>query len=439
MRSTSLFQIIMTTAFVGFIVLGIGVFSMFGGAFGGKQIGPVLIWGTQSSQTMSQLLQALRTTDSATFREVMYVEKEPATYKDELINAIASGVGPDLFLTSEAQVSQFSDKLILIPYNSVSQSEFVSSYIEEGQLFLTPQGSLALPFSVDPLVMYWNRDLFGSAGIAQPPAYWKDFQELAPKITALDRSNNVTRSAVALGQWQNITNAKAILSALFLQVGDTITARAADGKLVSVFGQKTAAQTGNVSESVLRFYTEFSNPGKTTYSWNRSLPRSNDAFAAGQLAVYFGFASEYKTLAARNPNLRIGVSLLPQFQLQGAGAQMTYGAMTGVSIARGTHNPQGALTVAQKLTSQAAISAWVGISATPPVRRDVSVDTSSSASGAVFIQSALIARGWLDPNPTGSSDVFKTMVESVLSGSRQPGQAIFEASSDFQQLFPQGF
>jgi hypothetical protein len=29
------------------------------------------------------------------------------------------------------------------------------------------------------------------------------------------------------------------------------------------------------------------------YSWNRSLPNSSDAFANGDLAIYFGFASEY--------------------------------------------------------------------------------------------------------------------------------------------------
>jgi len=436
MHSMSTFQIVMTTAFIGFLIVGIGVFSAFGGALGGKQVGTVVIWGTHSSATMTQLLSTLRSTDGATFRDVSYVEKRPAAYKDELVNAIASGTGPDLFLAGEAQISQFSDKVIPIPYSAVSQSDFVSAYIDEGQLFLTPQGALALPFAVDPLVMYWNRDLFGSAGIAQPPAHWNDFLQIAPKITSLDRSNNVTRSAVALGQWQNVANAKAILSALFMQAGDSITTRTAEGKAAPVFGQ-TGTAAGNPAESALRFYTEFGNPGKTTYSWNRSLPRSNDAFAAGELAVYFGFASEYKGLAARNPNLRFGVALLPQ--LQSGGTQMTYGALTGVALSRGAHNAQGALLVAQKLTTQGAISVLTGIAGTPPVRRDVAVDTSASASGAVFVQSALISRGWLDPDPAGSDSVFKTMVESVLSGKQQPGQAIFDASSSFTQLFPKGY
>ena len=118
---------------------------------------------------------------------------------------------------------------------------------------------------------------------------------------------------------------------------------------------------------------------------------------------------------------------------------MTYGALTGVALSRGAHNAQGALLVAQKLTAQAAISVLTGIAGTPPVRRDVAVDTSASASGAVFVQSALIARGWLDPDPAGSDSVFKTMVESVLSGKQQPGQAVFDASSSFTQLFPKGY
>ena len=432
----STFQLVMMASFVGFIVLGIGIFSAFGGAFGGQQSGPVVVWGTENEGMLSQLLQVMSAGDS-TFRDVSYVEKRQETYKDELINAIANGTGPDLFLVNQEMISGFSDKLITIPYGAVSQSEFVSSYIDEGQLFLTSQGILALPFMVDPLVMYWNRDLFGSAGVAQPPKYWNDLLDLAPKITSLDRSNTVTRSAVALGQWQNVKNAKAILSALFMQAGDAITARTSEGTLASVFGQTASAGQGNPAESALRFYTEFSNPGKTTYSWNRSLPQSNDTFVAGKLAIYFGFASEYKTLAARNPNLRMGVALLPQ--LQSGGPQMTYGALVGVAISRAARNPQGGLDVAKKLTSQKAVSTLTSIAGIPPVRRDVVVDTSASASGAVFVQSALVARGWLDPHPTKSGEIFKTMVESVLSGKEQPGQAIFEASSDFSQLFSQGY
>src|SRR5581483_1571829 len=106
---------------------------------------------------------------------------------------------------------------------------------------------------------------------------------------------------------------------------------------------------------------------------------------------------EYTALAARNPNLSFAVAVVPQ--LEGNTTRVTFGEMTGVAIARTSANPNGALAVAEHLTSQAAISAIAAKIFLPPVRRDVSVDTSSNAAAATFVQSSLIAKAWLDPSP----------------------------------------
>ena len=57
-------------------------------------------------------------------------------------------------------------------------------------------------------------------------------------------------------------------------------------------------------ETALLFYTDFTNPSKTSYSWNAALPQSFDAFTSGELAAYLGYASEYNSIISRNPNLR---------------------------------------------------------------------------------------------------------------------------------------
>jgi ABC-type glycerol-3-phosphate transport system substrate-binding protein len=428
----STFQIIIVSLFVSFIVIGVGTFALFGGVFGSGGTGPVTIWGTMPQTTMDTMFETLRVADSS-MEEVRYVEQEPDTYETTLLNAMASGNSPDLILLTQDQVGGFSDKLVTIPYSTVSQSQFVSSYIDEGQLFLTLEGSLALPFMVDPLVMYWNRELFASSGVATPPQYWNDFLTLAPKITSLDASQNLKRSAVAMGSWQNIRNAKAIVSTLFMQSGEFMTGRNATGALVPTFGQQQGAGE-NQAESALRFYTEFSNPGKTTYSWNRSLPRSDEAFAAGQVAVYFGFASEYAGIQSLNPNVRFAVAPMPQ--LQGTGARITYGAITGLSIPKSAPNIAGAAVVAQKLSSQEAAIVLLQATSMPSVRRDVFADTRSNAAAEVFAQSALIARGWIDPSPRETDIVFKTMVESVISGRQEPASAVAEAAQEFVRLVP---
>ena len=57
----------------------------------------------------------------------------------------------------------------------ISERDFKNTYIEEGELYLAANGILGLPITVDPMVMYWNRDIFSSAAIAAPPSYWDEF------------------------------------------------------------------------------------------------------------------------------------------------------------------------------------------------------------------------------------------------------------------------
>lgn len=427
------FQLIVLAVFVVLTVVGVVIFASQGGLGGKNSTGKVTIWGTLDQNTMDRTLAAMRAQDKS-FSDVVYKHQDPATYTSDLINAMASGNGPDLFLIPQDQIIVFADKLAVIPYSAVSQQTFINSYIDEGRLFLTTNGSLALPFVVDPIVMYWNRDLLNGAGIAQPPQYWSDFLDMAPRLTILSANGDVTKSAVALGEWSNVRYAKDILSALFIQAGDPIVTRDQTGAAQSVFGTTPQQAQENPAASALQYYTEFANPSKNIYSWNRALPDSQDAFVAGDVGVYFGLASDYPSIVARNPNLHFAVAPFPQ--LQGSTVKSTYGAMLGLAIPRVAANPTGALVIAEGLSSQAGITALSANTILPPVRRDVVVDTSANAAASVFVQSALIARGWLDPDPSKTDDLFASMIQSVVSGKNQPSGAVAEAAQALQVLVP---
>lgn len=425
---------IVTGVFVAFIVVGVGVFAAFGGVFGGQGVGAVTIWGTAPQAQMDYLLDSLRSVDKS-LQDTRYSEQSANGYAAMVLNAMASGQAPDLFLLTQEELGQFEDKILPVPYSVVSQSTFVSAYIDEAAILLTPRGSLMLPYSVDPMVMYYNRDLLNSAGVASAPQLWNDFLTLSPKLTSLDKSQNVKRAAVAMGTWGNVVHAKEILSTLFMQAGEPVVGRNESGGLVAAFGGGGGGE-GGPAESALRFYTEFANPSKTTYSWNNSLPKSDAAFVGGQLAVYFGPMSEYKSLSERNPNLRFGVTLMPQLA---SGSKLTFGTLSGLAIPLGAHNPSGAALVAQKLTSRTAAQVlWQGTQ-TLSARRDIAPDTSSSAALAVFVQSALLSRGWVDPSESATNQIFKSMIESVLSGRLEPGAAVAEAAQEFSRLTPAHF
>jgi ABC-type glycerol-3-phosphate transport system substrate-binding protein len=237
---------------------------------------------------------------------------------------------------------------------------------------------------------------------------------------------------VALGEWRNIANAKAILSALIMQAGDPIVGRSSEGVRFAALGLIPEGAAESPAQSALRFYTEFANPGKTVYSWNRALPEAQSAFIAGEAAVYFGFASEYATLRARNPNINIGVDIMPQ--IQGNTSMLTYGNVWGVAVPRTAQNAQGAAAVAQAFAGAEFSAALASGRGLPSVRRDAAQDTTGNAVAAVFAQSALMARGWADPSPRETDTLFETMIESVSSGRSTPAEAVSNASRLLEQL-----
>lgn len=424
------FQIGIIVAFVVLAIVGVLAFAGAGGIGNkGDGIGQIEIWGTVSKEAMDSLLDSVSEADER-FKNVKYIEKDSETYQQEFIEALASGAGPDLFLIDHNSIIRNQDKLIEVPYQSFSQRDFKDTFIEEGELYLTSTGILGLPFSVDPLIMYWNRDIFQSAGVANPPKFWDEFFTLSPKITQRDPSSNITRSFTALGEFGNIENAKEIISAFIVQSGNPIVVGTENG-LESVLDSKfdfTMAPT----ESAVRFYTEFSNPVKSVYSWNRSLPNSKQLFSAGDLAVYFGFASELPNIVRANPNLNFDIAVLPQ--LRDADTRITYGKMSAFAIPRFSKNPNNAFITATVLTSANASVFYSNASGLPPARRDLLAVEQTNAISSVFYNSAIISKAWLDPDSVQTKMIFKNMVESVTSGRANLSEAVSTASAELNLL-----
>ncbi len=320
------------------------------------------------------------------------------------------------------------DKWYQIPYSTYSARTFKDSFVPEGELYLGAQGVIGFPLSVDPMVMYWNRDMFSNAGIAAPPTTWAQFFTLAPQLTTKDPSGNITQSAVALGEARNIVHFKDMVALLALQAGTPITAHDSQGILSSAFDMRGT----NIApaEEAVSYFTEFSNPAKASYSWNRSLPTDRTDFVAGKLAIYFGYASELGAIRQANPNLNFDVAGMPQTE----GNKMTFGAMNAVSVLKASRNINAAVIAAATLTGAPAQQEWVTETGYPPVRRDLLTSLPGDAYQAVFWRGALIAEAWLDPNREATVDVFGRMVENVTSGKLRVSEAVHGASQEIDSL-----
>lgn len=428
----STFQLGILIAFMAFLAIAVllfaGVIPGFRTPTGGYG-GEVTLWATIPDPVIRPIIDRVNQEHSKEFT-LRYVAQNKATYEQVLIDALASGKGPDIFALPQDLIVKHEDKIFTIPFASLSERTFKDTFAEEGELYLTKEGVIALPFSIDPIVMYWNRDIFSGEGLSNPPLYWDEFLTLSPALTNIDQSKNVLRATVALGAFDNIDNAKDILALLFLQAGSTIISRGEQGFSPTLLERNTANQSP--AESALRFYTEFSNPSQNIYSWNRALPSSRDMFTRGDLAVYFGYASERDAILKKNPHLNVDVALVPQ--IRDEKVRKTFGRMTGLAIAQNSKNIQTAFSAAYLMTGPDIGGAIAEALTLPPARRDLLSKKPTDAFGAVFYDSALISRAWLDPDPKETYTIWKEMIEGVSSGRFKVGEALFSASQQLGSL-----
>jgi ABC-type glycerol-3-phosphate transport system substrate-binding protein len=439
MKTLSVFQITLLAVFGACAVAGILIFAIATSTGTTSTTGPVVIWGTLDGAKMTSMVQSAIATYPE-LAQVSYVYQDPSTYHSALIQALASGAGPDIYIIDQDQSLEESSRAVLFPYATISTTQFQNAFIEAAKPFMVPQGVVALPVAADPLVLYWNKDYLASAGYAQPPRYWEELFPMAIKLTSRTDAGSIEKSAIALGEYRNVHNAKDILATLILQAGGTLTAYESD-RLVSTMSKSNGANSSigasiePPAETALRFYTQFSDPSKTSYSWNRSLPDSQQSFAHGNTALYIGYASEVSTIRAQNPNLNFGIAGLPQIKPVGATNQrLVDGARVyGFAIARTSRNVTGAQTVASTLAqaqNSAQFASTFGISS---ARRDVLSQT-STGDQSLFDASAIAAYSWSDPSPDKTATLFQDMIENTTSGSALVGDVVGRADSQMTEI-----
>jgi ABC-type glycerol-3-phosphate transport system substrate-binding protein len=427
MKNTKLFQYVVLGLFVFFLLVGAILFSTFRSSNSALTNISITVWGTLPENSFNSFARNYFS-DSDLKYTVNYTEKDPAIFDRDLIEALASGVGPDAIVLPTDLILRYSNKIYPIPYTTLPETAFKDTFIQEGELYLNSSGALALPLMVDPLVMYWNRDIFNNAGVTKPPTDWAQVSSLVPKMTKLDKAQNIITSTIALGEYRNVNNSKSILSALFMQIGNPIVTLDSDGIFKSILRDTSSAD----SSIALQFYTNFSNSSKSEYSWNRSLVNSLDFFTNGDSAIYLGFASEYMTIKNKNPNLNFDVALLPQ--AVGAKTYSTFGNMFGLAIMKNSANPAGTFTVLTSLSSAAAFPYWKDIFNLPSARKDSVPDISNSVAKTIFNRSAIISKGWYDPNSAQTSAIFQDMVESYTTGRETIDGTINTASGRLDSL-----
>ena len=431
MLKLSVFQTTLLAVFGALAVSGVLIFALLVSSNVGSSIGPVTIWGTFEESAFRVVLRQLAENDNR-LSQVTYIERDKENYETEITEALAGGTGPDLFILRDDYALRDSAKVLPIPYEQFSETQFRNTFIEAAEPFLG-EGVLAIPLLADPLVLYWNRDMLAGAGYAEPPRYWDELQGMAQAVTKKNDAGQILKSTISFGEYRNVNHAKDIITTLILQAGGSITTENSAGRLISALSRSGGS---SAAESALRFFTEFADPSKAIYSWSRALPESRTAFSSGDVALYIGYASEKDLITRMNPNLNFAVAPMPQ--ARGTQGVIDSARVYALATVRSSKNPQGAIITASILASAEASGALSTVFGIPSARRDVLGPGDPSGSftteADLFNKQALISKAWSDPDPQRTDEVFRAMIENVTTGALRLPEAVVRAHQELDNI-----
>jgi len=382
--------------------------------------GNLLFWGVfDDSDAFEPLIKDFKALHPKVTIE--YRKKTIDTYESELINALAEGRGPDIFMIHHTWLSKHLAKISPVPPEIITFGEYQNTFADVAVFDLVLQdGIYSLPLYVDTLALFYNKDFFNNAVITKPPATWEEFQDAVKKLRKKDDFGNLTEAGAAIGTALNINRASDILATLMLQQGSTITGE--DG---------SAAFNNKEGFEALRFYTDFSNREKDVYTWNPTQHYSSDAFFERKAAMMFNYAYKAAELKAKDPRFNFKVASFPQIKTD---AKVNYANYWTPTVSAASSQKDLAWTFLKFISEKEEAQKYLAVTKRPAARLDILEEQKDDLEIGVFAEQVLTAQSWNRIDSTKIDDVFTEMIENVVTGKSSISRALTDAEEKVNLL-----
>lgn len=382
------------------------------------------IWGTSDSPDIWRDIIAVYNGPNPNIK-ITYIQKNSLTYETELLDVLASGTAPDMWEMPQAFILKHKNKVFPLPEVSLrfTKNDFQTLFADAAWGYIQDKQIVGLPLSLDTLALYYNKDIFNSENIPNPPATWDDLLLVAQKVSKRSLTGELIQNGVALGAVKNIEHAVDIISGLFLQAGV---------KIIDPETQKSDIGTKE-SQTIVDFYKSFADPLKKNYSWADTAPNSLQAFADSKLAMVFGFSSDYNRIVAKNQRLNFGIAAFPQ--PKGQTIKIQHGVVSGYTVSRTSQSPLEAWRfLIFTGTDPTAIKFYLNATGRPPAYRQyVSADFLPPFL-SVFQTQVLSARTWLQPDEKQVLTIFQNMIQSARGSASGFGSPLSSAAGQLDRL-----
>ncbi|MGE5298191.1 MAG: extracellular solute-binding protein [Acidobacteriaceae bacterium] len=359
---------------------------------------------------------------------VRIVKKDPANYEKELVDALASGKGPDIFTIHNDWVLRHSDKISPMPDALMTVRQYNDTFLDVASSdFIKDSKIYAVPLSVDVLALYYNRDMLNSVGISQPPKTWDEVASAVQRLAKVDRTTgDFNPAGIAMGTSANVNRAVDILSLLMLQKGavmyDTVNNTPAFNRELTKNDEKY-----NPGVEALKYYTQFANPSNRVYSWNAKANNSIDAFSQNKLAMMLSYSYMRERIQAKAPTLNWGVAAAPQEE-DSEMKKVNFANYWGESVSKASKNPDLAWEFLKYATEKAQLAKLYEKHKLPASRKDMIQDQYSDLDIGVFAENAPFAKSAYKQDPATFENVFLELIDAVVLKNTDPKAAISQAA-----------
>ncbi|MBQ6438057.1 extracellular solute-binding protein [bacterium] len=274
-------------------------------------------WGLwEPSSTLTQVIKDFE--DQNPGISVNYSKMNIDTYADDLTAALESGAGPDVFRYHASWRPMLDEHLAALPATMMSADEYARTFYPVVTAQMTNESGeiKGIPLMYDSLALIYNRQLLSSLNI-EPPKTWAQFRAAAVDLTYMNADEQITKAGAAMGLSDNVDFASDIIGVLGLQNG--IDWEHPDAEALKV---------------LLEYYANFYTLDEAKV-WDSDFDNSTTEFARGNVAMIIGPSWLIHDILKINPNLPIGVTSLPQLDVDRPVDWATY-YVEGVNV----HSPR---------------------------------------------------------------------------------------------------
>ena len=362
--------------------------------------------------------------------QIHYTQKQASTYQNDLLQAFAKNKGPDIFILPGSWIPAYQDKIAALDltkdkdYNLRLINETYPQIVLDE--LIDNNSLLGVPLSVDTLALYYNKDIFDYYKIPLAPQTWDEILKLVPKLRKTNAQGQITRAAISLGTYDNITWSTDILSEIMMQLGS------------SMVNKQTQQVTFNnpLGIEALEDYIQFSLPKSKLYTWPNTSFNSIYAFSQGKTAMMIGYNQAQQIIKSYAPDLRYRVTFFPLIYSE-TGSKTDYGKTMNAVVFNRSQYQQQAWQFLKFLASKNVSQYYFSQTKNPPARLDLISSAINDPQVGIFASQILTSRNWYQFDAQKIDAIFAKMINDAILGNIATNKAIYDAASSIELQWQQ--